>query len=268
MKIETDVLDVIRAARCDGSALFLSGQLTDHLYQRVNLALSAVGGKWDRWKRAHVFPASAADAVAGLLAEGEVATDAERGYFPTPPALVDEILDLADLSVGHEVLEPSAGTGAIAERVADRGGVVDCVELDPRRAQSIRDKGYAREVITADFLTLPVSAHYDRVVMNPPFARQLDIQHVQRALRWLRPGGRLVSVMFGSLTFRTNAQALDFRSRVREARGTITPLPDRWFRGISTVVTVIPVRQLPELVGRRTVQVQASGQKAAQGGLF
>ncbi|WP_327413904.1 methyltransferase domain-containing protein [Streptomyces sp. NBC_01233] len=268
MKIDADVLDAIRAARCDGSALFLSGQLADRLYQRVNLALSAVGGKWDRWKRAHVFPANAADAVAGLLAEGEVTTDAERGYFPTPAALVDEILDLADLSAGHEVLEPSAGTGAMAERVADRGGVVDCVELDPGRAKVIRDKGYAREVITSDFLTLPVSARYDRVVMNPPFAGQLDIQHVQRALRWLRPGGRLVAVMFGSLTFRTNAQALDFRSRVREARGTITPLPDHWFKGVSTVVTVIPVSPLPELVGSRTTQVSASGQKASQDGLF
>ncbi|MFE3992282.1 class I SAM-dependent methyltransferase [Streptomyces goshikiensis] len=270
MKIDADVLEAIRAARCEGSALYLSGQLEGRLYQRVNLALSAVGGRWDRRKRGHMFSANAADAIAGLLAEGEVTTDAERGYFPTPTELVDEILDLADLQAGHEVLEPSAGTGAIAERIAERGGVVDCVELDPDRAEIIRSQGYARQVFAADFLTLPVSARYDRVVMNPPFAKQLDIRHVRRALRWVRPNGLLVAVMFAGLTFRTNELAADFRSQVREARGTVTPLPDHWFKGIRTVLTVIPVRpQLCEQAGgSRTAEAPVSEQRASQEGLF
>ncbi|THA38155.1 methyltransferase [Streptomyces sp. A1547] len=269
MKIDADVLEIIRSARCDGPILFLGGRLEGSLYQRVNLALSAVGGKWDRWKRGHVFPANAADAIAGLLAEGEVTTDAERGYFPTPPALVDEILDLADIQAGQEVLEPSAGTGTMAQRIADRGGLVDCVEVDQGRADIIRSQGYARRVTVADFLTLPVAARYDRVVMNPPFAKQLDIRHVQRALRWIRPDGLLVAVMFGGLTFRTNVLATDFRSQVREARGTIQPLPDHWFKGIRTVLAVIPVRsQLPELTRGRTVMAKVSEQRSSQDALF
>ncbi|MET9318847.1 class I SAM-dependent methyltransferase [Streptomyces sp. NPDC003038] len=260
MKIDADVLDTIRFARCDGPILFLSGQLEDRLYQRVNLALSAVGGRWDRWKCGHVFPVNAADAIAGLLAEGEVTTDAERGYFPTPPALVDEVLDLADLQTGQEVLEPSAGTGAMAERIADRGAVVDCVELDPSRAEIIRSRGSARQVT--------VTARYDRVVMNPPYVKQLDIRHVQRALRWIRPDGLLVAVMFAGLTFRTNALAADFRSQVREARGTITPLPDHWFKGVRTVLTVIPVRSQLPVLARGPAEAPESEQRASQDGLF
>ncbi|MFF7613555.1 class I SAM-dependent methyltransferase [Streptomyces lavendulae] len=269
MKIDADVLDVIRSARCAGPALYLGGQLEDSLYRRVNLTLAAVGGKWNRWKSGHFFPVEAADAVAGLLAEGEVTTDAERGYFPTPPALVDEILDLADIQAGQEVLEPSAGTGAMAQRIADRGGVVDCVELDPGRAEAIRSRSFAREVIVADFLALPVSARYDRVVMNPPFAKQVDILHVRRALRWVRPEGLLVAIMFAGLTFRTNALAADFRSQVREARGTIHPLPDHWFGPVRTVVTVIPVRPpLPAPTGRRSGEVARAEQNPSQEGLF
>ncbi|MFJ3630835.1 class I SAM-dependent methyltransferase [Streptomyces sp. NPDC090112] len=270
MKIDADVLEAIRSARCDGPILFLGGRFEGSLYRRVDLALSAVGGKWDRWKRGHLFPASAADAIAGLLAEGEVTTDAERGYFPTPPALVDEILDLADIQAGQEVLEPSAGTGAMAERIADRGGVVDCVELDQGRAEIIRKEGYARQVTVADFLTLPVAATYDRVVMNPPFAKQLDIRHVQRALRWIRPDGLLVAVMSAGLTFRSNALAADFRSQVREARGTIQPLPDHWFKGVRTVLAVIPVHsQLPELTRSRTIlPAPVPGQSSSQDALF
>lgn len=138
MKIDTDVLKVIRSATVDGLTLRLNGKLDRTLYDRVNLALQAVGGTWNRYQRAHIFPFAAADAIAGLLATGEVITDVDRGYFPTPKPLVEQLLDLAELEAGCEVLEPSAGRGAIAEAAAARGAVVDCIELDTARAEHIR----------------------------------------------------------------------------------------------------------------------------------
>ncbi|MDF9812984.1 hypothetical protein [Streptomyces sp. SPB162] len=48
MKIDPDVLDVLRAATVDGPALRLNGQLERKLYERVNLALHALGGVWHR----------------------------------------------------------------------------------------------------------------------------------------------------------------------------------------------------------------------------
>ncbi|MFE5969643.1 class I SAM-dependent methyltransferase [Streptomyces sp. NPDC056463] len=247
MRIDPDVLDVIRSAAIEGPALYLPGQLDARLYQRVNLVLSAVGGRWNRGERAHLFPVDAADAVAGLLNTGEVTTDDERGWYPTPAPVVDRLLELADLTPGCEVLEPSAGCGAIAEPAAARGAVVDCVELDPSRADHIRAGSYARSVTTADFLMVPVNRRYQRVIMNPPFADRQDIRHVERALRFLKPGGLLVAVMFGSLTFRQDRTTRDFLDRVREARGMVTELPDDAFPTlrIRTVVTVIPVREAP-----------------------
>ncbi|MFB7829296.1 class I SAM-dependent methyltransferase [Streptomyces hydrogenans] len=248
MQIDPDVLDVIRSSTTDGPALFLPGQLDGKLYQRVDLVLSAVGGKWNRYQRAHLFPMDAADAVAGLLNSGEVTTDDERGWYPTPAPVVDRLLELADLTPGCEMLEPSAGRGAIAAPAAARGAVVDCIELDPTRADHIRAGGYARTVTTADFLTVPVVRRYQRVVMNPPFAKRQDLRHVQRALRFLQPGGLLVAVMFGSLTFHRDRNTQDFLTLVREARGTITELPDDAFPTVRvrTVITVIPVREAPE----------------------
>lgn len=151
---------------------------------------------------------------------------------------------LAELKAGCEVLEPSAGRGAIAEAAAARGAVVDCIELDTTRAEHIRAGGYAREVTAADFFNVKVQRRYQRVIMNPPFADRQDIRHVQRALRFVQPGGLVVAVMYGSLPYRSDRKAKDFRARVREARGTITELPDDAFPiGVSTVVAVIPVRE-------------------------
>ncbi|MEW2122055.1 hypothetical protein AB0945_44545 [Streptomyces sp. NPDC005474] len=125
MQIDPDVLDAIRSAEVDGPALRLRGRLDRKLYERVNLALHAVGGAWDRYRGAHIFPVAAVTAVAGLLATGQVITDAERGYYPTPEPIVEQLLDLAELEVGCEALEPSAGRGAIAEAAAARGAIVD-----------------------------------------------------------------------------------------------------------------------------------------------
>lgn len=247
MQIDPDVLDAIRSAEVDGPALRLRGQLDRKLYERVNLALHAVGGTWNRYKRAHIFPVAAATAIAGLLATGQVITDADRGYYPTPEPIVEQLLDLAELEVGCEALEPSAGRGAIAEAAAARGVIVDCIELDAARAEHLRVGGYAREVTNADFLSVKVERRYQRVIMNPPFADRQDIRHVERALRFVQPGGLVVAVMFGSLIFRTDRLTKDFRARVQEAHGTITELPDDAFPtvGVRTVIAVIPVREAP-----------------------
>lgn len=114
MQIDPDVLDGIRSAEVDGQELRLRGQLDRKLYERGNLALHAVGGTWNRYRRAHVFPVPAVTDVAGLLATGQVIADADRGCYPTPEPIAEQLLDLAELEVCCEALEPSAGGGAIA----------------------------------------------------------------------------------------------------------------------------------------------------------
>ncbi|MFI6056316.1 methyltransferase [Streptomyces violascens] len=205
--------------------------------------LKAAGGTWNRRAAAHLLPGDAAEAVEAMLLTGEVTRPQDFGYFPTPAPVVEELLSLADLRAGHEVLEPSAGQGAIAAEAA-LICTVDCVELLADNAQHITAAGYARSVTVADFLTLPAEQRYDRVVMNPPFARQADIAHVTHALSFLRPHGRLTSVMSASLTFRTNALTADFRALVEHRGGQISPLPDGAFKasgtGVRAVLVTIP----------------------------
>lgn len=242
MNVAQDVLRVLSEAETDGPNLRLVGTLDRPLYERTDKVLRAAGGRWNRTAKAHVFSASAADAVDQVILTGSVVAPSDFGFFPTPSPVVERLLDLAELVPGHEVLEPSAGTGAIASVVAQTC-TVDCVELVAANADAIATAGYARVVVTGDFLDCHPLPFYDRVIMNPPFARRADVAHVQHAFGFLRPGGRLVSVMSAGVTFRRDRLTMEFRGLVEAHGGTLYPLPPDSFKvsgtRVSTVIVVM-----------------------------
>lgn len=244
MKLSPDVLDVLASATTDGNALRLTGQLDRKLYAAVNKALEAAGGTWNRKAQAHLFPEPAGPILDALLAEGKVATAQDEGWFPTPPVVVAQMLTLAGLEPGMMVLEPSAGDGAIAGPATSYGCWVDCVELNAKRAAALRAAGFVRSVADCDFLTVVPHHLYDRVMMNPPFARQADIRHVTHALGFVKPGGRVVAVMSAGVEFRQDKTTGQFRKLVADRGGWFEQLPEDAFKGsgtnIRTVLAVIP----------------------------
>jgi 16S rRNA G1207 methylase RsmC len=136
-------------------------------------------------------------------------------------------------------LEPSAGLGAIVNAIhgfTQRGEDVTCVEIDEHRVARLRERFAGHPVYHADFLTLAPALQFGRVVMNPPFAKQADIDHVLHAHRWLKPGGRLVSVMSAGVLFRENRKTVDFREFVAAHRGRFVDLPEGAFRESGTDV--------------------------------
>lgn len=249
MKLTAAVLEALRAARPEGRLLYLPARLDSGLYELADAALTAAGGRWDRGKQAHVFPGQAAIAVAGLCALPDVPTAKEHQqatqFYPTPPEVAEQLITLAALGPGHEVLEPSAGTGAIAEPAARIAAAVDCIELAAGNAAEIRAGGYARTVTVQDFLTVPPDPRYDRVLMNPPFARGADVRHVLHALRFVKPGGRLVAVMSPGVTFHKSRAARELRALAEAAGGEFEELPAGSFTGsgtpADTVLAVVPV---------------------------
>lgn len=243
MQITTDVLATLSAAETTGNQLKLVGQLDRSLYERTNKVLEAAGGKWNRKAKAHVFDGDAGDAIEQIILTGEITIPQDFGYFPTPGAVVERLVELADVRAGHRILEPSAGRGNIA--CAFRDTAVDCYELLPANVDALKALGYDHWSITqADFLTVEPSPVYDRVVMNPPFEKRADIHHVRHALQFLAPDGRLVSVMSAGVLFRTDRLTSEFRALVDERGGSIEELPEGAFKAsgtmVNTVVAVIP----------------------------
>lgn len=244
MKVDTEVLAVLSRAAVEGSALTLVGQLDRKLYERTNKVLEAAGGKWNRKARAHVFDGDASERIEQIILTGDIIIHRDEfEFFPTHPAVVRRVHDLADIYPNQRVLEPSAGHGAL---VAGLKGLVfvDCIEKMPANAKYLRDLGWLDSVFEADFLEVMPNPTYDRVLMNPPFGRQADIKHVLHALKFLKPGGLLVSVMSASVCFRENKLTADFRNFVAERGGKIEELPEGSFKESGTmvrsVVVVIP----------------------------
>ncbi|MFE7233979.1 methyltransferase [Streptomyces sp. NPDC057596] len=246
MKVSTDVLQVLDRAQTDGPRLVLTGTLDRKLYLDTAKVLEAAGGKWSRKERAHLFGGDAADAIEPILLTGEIVSAKQlHGYFPTPDPVVRQVIDLARIEPGMRVLEPSAGRGALALAAVRAGAVVDCVEIQPEHANALaaeRERNIT--VLTTDFLTTSPKPAYDRVVMNPPFAKGADITHVKHAWEALKPGGQLVAVMSAGVTFRQTSSAVAFRSRLEALGGELHPLPEGAFKesgtGVNTVIAVIP----------------------------
>lgn len=242
MRVQDDVLAVLSHAETNGNALVLVGQLDRNMYTRTNKVLEAAGGKWNRKAKAHLFDDEAATRVDQIILSGEVAVPKDEfNFFPSPPDVVARLMELACVRPGMRVLEPSAGKGAIAYACVDAGATVDCFEL--MEANFIALAGDARlgSVRHMDFLAQAPEPIYDRVGMNPPFLKQADIKHVLHALRFLKPGGLLVSVMAAGVAFRENKLTEDFRDMIRERGGNIEALPEGAFKVSGTMVRSVIV---------------------------
>ena len=171
-----------------------------------------------------------------------------HGHFPTPEAAAERLIGSASLYRPEDepalsVLEPSAGAGNLARRAAEQGAVVDCIEIQPHLAASLRQSALYRRVTEADFLTLTPdrSALYDRVIMNPPFDRERDIDHVMHALEFLKPGGLLTTIMSAGTEFRETKKSRAFRDRMASLNARWRDLPARSFSDVGTNINTVIV---------------------------
>lgn len=150
------------------------------------------------------------------------------GYFPTPKIIVQQMIELADISSNHKVLEPSAGKGDICAAIQNTVNMqLDVVESQSNLRKILLLKGF--NIIGCDFLTEVNGEQYDRIVMNPPFERYQEIQHVQHAYDCLVPSGRLVSVVSNAVTYRKDKQYSDFCDWLAEVGADDYDLPNGAF---------------------------------------
>lgn len=131
-------------------------------------------------------------------------------FFPTDnDKLANDVIDKADIKEGMKVLEPSAGMGDLADRIAGKGADLDVGDISSDMRELLDAKGH--NVVSDDFLSMESEPIYDRVVMNPPFNKDSAIDHINHALTMLKPGGRLVAITPINTGDKGNSKNKNFR---------------------------------------------------------
>jgi hypothetical protein len=173
--------------------------------------------------------------------EGEVKFKKLAGFFPTTPNIIEQLLDEADIQEGHSILEPSAGIGSIAEAIRDLypDNPLDVVELKPLLRDILELKGFT--VAGWDFLEH--TKKYDRIIMNPPFEKGQDIEHVQHAFSLLNEGGRIVGILSEGSFFNSQKKFANFRAFLSEHESWDQKLPAGSFKS-AFVSTGVNTRML------------------------
>ncbi|MEM7183302.1 MAG: hypothetical protein AAF518_20485 [Spirochaetota bacterium] len=152
------------------------------------------------------------------------------GFFPTPKPIIDKLIELADIYPSDRVLEPSAGKGDIAEEAKTKSVTLDVIEIDSDLRKLLKLKGF-NVLDERNFLRYSTDHLYDKVVMNPPFEKKQDQEHVRHAFDLLKPGGRLVAIMSEGTFFRSDKQTDKFREFLYENDADIIDLPAGAFKG-------------------------------------
>jgi hypothetical protein len=174
--------------------------------------------------------------------EAEIKLSTIPGFFPTPSAVVDLMLEQAHIETGMHVLEPSAGSGNIADAIRrdHPGAFIDVCEVNLRLRELLELKGH--RLIASDFLEFKAGT-YERILMNPPFELLNDCKHVRHAYDLLADRGVLVSIMSPSFEFRNDRKSTEFREWLGTVKATWETLPDGSFKssgtGVSTRLLVI-----------------------------
>lgn len=177
--------------------------------------------------------------------------NAYNDFFPTDnDTLADQVIDEADIQPGMKVLEPSAGMGHLADKIKDTGADLDVGEYAYTMSELLKAKGH--NVVSGDFLDYNPGEIYDRIVMNPPFSHDADVNHVTHALTMLKPGGRLVAITSSMAGDRSNSTNKNFREYLDAVGAVERPNPDNSFKdslnptGVNTKTIIIDKPDIDE----------------------
>jgi phospholipid N-methyltransferase len=265
VNIDADVETVLRAAKLEGNNLTLQGQLERSMYQKVMKVLEHIGFKWNKGQKCHIGEGDSADRLREALGAGKVVDEKKTfQFFATPKQLAARMASLADIKADDNVLEPSAGDGAIVRAIqeASRINTVFTVEMNPRMAQELRLLGEASRqsgrgnvvVNEEDFLKFR-GFFFDKIVMNPPFTNNQDIEHVRHAYDLLEVGGTVVAITSKSWTFGSQKKQLAFKAwyeaLVEDGLATMEELPEGTFKESGTDIgTLLLILRRPLAVAK------------------
>jgi predicted RNA methylase len=232
--------------------LVITAQLPPDHYRQVNDALKHLGFTWHKKTGTHRYTgrSTPAEAIANALAQGKVVNEqATRQAFMTPDGLADSMVAHAMSYLAKPIdqctiLEPSGGSGqliAAAIRAGATPALITTCEMDPDARRELARFG-CTVMPDADFLA-STPPTVDCVLMNPPFSRNQDIDHVTKARACLNDDGVLVAITSRSWEAGSQKKQADFRDAIAGATLLHEDIPAGAFAesgtGVATTLLVL-----------------------------
>jgi len=241
--------DVLKNCTVEGNIVKLPPEQLDRkLYQEVAKALELIGGKWKGGKVfGFVFPSDPTDLL-DQIANGEKRNlKKEFQFFATPDPIADYLVELADIKTGEAILEPSAGQGAIIEAIyrKNRNANVFAIELMKINSSILTKKGFQHQC--CDYLKTESHPVIDKIIANPPFNKNQDIDHITKMYEDCKPGGRIVSIASKHWQLSNNKKETAFRNWLDEIDAEVIEIEKGAFKESGTMISscIIVINKKP-----------------------
>lgn len=241
-------LNLVEQMFIDGFKLVLptSVRFDKREYSDLKTLLLKSGGTYK--SNAFIFKEPAQDIYDRLLGGEDLDFKKKFQYFPTPEKLADKLVELANIKPGDSILEPSAGQGAIIRainKVCDN--IVDYFEImdfNVKTLETIIDNGDLHaQYVGRDFLLGNTSYKYDKIIANPPFSKNQDIDHIRQMWKHLNFNGRIVTVCSQHWTFSTGTKELAFKDWLSNVKHELIEVKAGTFKesgtNIATYILII-----------------------------
>lgn len=218
-------------------------QFNKKSYAEAKKWIEEAGGGWTGGKvQGFTFPFNA-ERVFAILKEGKrYNLRQEYQFFETPAEVADWLVMLAGgVHETDTVLEPSAGRGALVKAIhrACPSVTVDCFELMPENMELLRMLPGVN-VLGADF-TLNRAGRYTKIIANPPFSDNQDIDHVRKMYDLLQEGGTLAAITSPHWELANEQKCEAFRNWLQEVGGRKYEIEQGAFQESGTSIRTLAV---------------------------
>jgi phospholipid N-methyltransferase len=242
-----DKQEILEKCTIDGLVIKLPNIILERkLYLDVSKTLELIGGKWNRKNNGFVFSEDPSELLKEIINSKEKNLKKEYQFFSTPKIIADYMVELAEIGENHLILEPSAGQGAIIESVLRKckNANIFAIEMMPTNSIILSKKGFAHEL--GDFLKIPNQPIYDRIIANPPFSKNQDIDHIKHMYSLLKYNGILVSISSTHWEKSNNRKEKEFRNWLKSVDAKIEKIDSGSFKesGTNVASNIIKIKKL------------------------
>lgn len=205
--------------------------------------IEEAGGSWQGGKiQGFTFPFNP-ERVFSILKEGK-RCDLQKDFqfFETPADIADWLVMLAGgIHETDTVLEPSAGRGALIKAIhrSCPSVTVECYELMPENREFLHTLDNV--ILLDEDFTKDSVGHYTKIIANPPFSGNQDIDHVRLMYERLEEGGILAAITSQHWKFASEKKCVDFREWLEEVHGEVFEIGAGEFKESGTTVSTMAV---------------------------